>query len=768
MQGATAELRSTPSRRFRLVSALQARPSEARAVGGRADVIGATVAILGSLAAAAFSLQLWRAHLHVPLAYGSDALDGQDFIKSVVTGGWIWNIHGLGAPFGGQQYDFPVATDSLNFLTMKVLSLGSSDSAKVMNVFFLLTFATVALSSYVVLRWLGISILVAIICSILFADAPYHLFRGEAHLLLSSYVSVPIGAYLILSVLDGGGLFRVRAGRGPLRRWMTRRNLFTLILCVMMGSLGVYYATFTILVLLAAGIAAPISMRSWRPLLEAVAVVALIGAVIFVLDLPTAIYRRDHGDDPAVATRLPAESELYALKLAEMVLPVPGSRITPLATIRYRYDSTTPIPSEDAQQSLGIVATLGLAWLFLVVFGSVAGLGRAAPWLRRHQQLAFAALAAFMLGTLGGVSALIGYLITSQIRGWDRISIMIAFFAIAAVGLGLDALRRRLRRGYWVVAALGLVLVLGIYDQSSKSVIPPYAANGASSGSDGLFVKAIQRIMPDNAEIFELPYVAYPESPPMGAMLDYDLARGFIHTTDGLTWSYGAMKGRPQDWAAQAQNLPIAALVPGVAAAGFSGIYIDRYGYADRAKALTAQIQSLTGVTPIVSRDQRLEFFDLRPYAARLRAQFSVAEVARLKRATLYPPVIVFGNGFYGPENGSRWALGAATLAMTNPTSTPEQMVFSARIHTLAKGRWPMTVTLPDSTVRHIVIGPKASTVRLTFINPPGTHALTLTSKVPPVPIATDPRNLAVRYDDLVVGDASLAPFASGALPAPR
>ncbi len=544
MQGATAELRSGPTGRFRRVTALQARLTMARAAGGRADVIGATVAILGSLAAAAFSLQLWRAHLHVPLAYGSDALDGQDFIKSVVTGGWIWNIHGLGAPFGGEQYDFPVATDSLNFLMVKVLSIGSSDSAKVMNVFFLLTFVTVALSSYVVLRWLGISIPVAVVCSILFSDAPYHLFRGEAHLLLSSYASVPIGAYLILSVLDGGGLFRARPGPGRLRRWVTGRNLFTVVLCIMMASLGVYYAIFTILILIAAGIAAPISTRSWRPLFEAAAVVALIAAVIFVLDLPTAIYRHEHGDDAAVATRLPAESELYALKLAEMVLPVPGNRITPLATIRHRYDSTTPIPSEDAQQSLGIVATLGLAWLFLLVFGSVAGLGRAAPYLRRHRHLAFAALAAFVLGTLGGVSALIGYLISSQIRGWDRISIVIAFFAIAAVGLGLDALWRRVRRGYWFIAVLGVVLLFGIYDQSSTAVIPPYTANGVTYGSDGEFVREIQRILPKNAEIFELPYVAYPESPPVGAMFDYDMARGFIHTTDGLTWSYGAMKGQ--------------------------------------------------------------------------------------------------------------------------------------------------------------------------------------------------------------------------------
>lgn len=764
MLGATAE-RGTPARRhFRPLSALHGRLGESSLAGRRADIMGVCVAMLGSLAAAAFSLQLWRAHLHVPLAYGSDALQAQIFVKSVITGGWIWHVHGLGAPFGTQQYDFPLATDNLNFLAIKLLGLGSSDSAKIMNVFFLLTFPAIALSSYVVLRWLGISVAVAVVCSVLFSDAPYHLFRGETHLLLSSYASVPIGAYLILSTVDGGTLFRVEPRRDGLRRWVTRRNLFSLVLCVMMGSLGAYYATFTVLILCAAGVAGAVGTRSWRPVFQATVVIALIGATIFINDLPTAIYRHEHGDNPAVADRLPQESELYALKLAEMVLPVPGHRFTPLAKIRYRYDSTTPIPSEDGQQSLGIVATIGLAWLFLLALGTVAGLGRAAPWLRRHRQLAFAALVAFLLGTLGGISALIGYLISTQIRGWDRISILIAFFAVAAVGLGLDALGRRIGRinRNWILPVLGLVLVLGIYDQSSKGVIPQYAVTGASYGSDALFVAEIQRLMPKDGEIFELPYVPYPENPPVGRMLDYDLARGYIHTTNGLTWSYGAMKGRPQDWASQAQSLPVSTLIDGVIAAGFSGIYIDRYGYTDSAASLTAEIRGITGAAPIVSRDHRLEFFDLRPFLTRLRARVGANVLTRLGNAMLHPPLVAFGAGFYDNEAGSRWAQSSASASLTNVSGSPEPMVMEARLSTLAKGKWPIVVITPDGRTHHFVIGQRAVVVKATFADPPGTHPITVNSKIPLTRVPPDPRELAVRYDDLVVGDSSLAPFAPG------
>ena len=54
----------------------------------------------------------------------------------------------------------------------------------------------------------------------------------------------------------------------------------------------------------------------------------------------------------------------------------------------------------------------------------------------------------------------------------------------------------------------------------------------------------------------------------------------FLHTRS-VRWSYGAMKGRPADWAAELVGVPVADLVSRLAAAGFDGVYVDRFGYAD-------------------------------------------------------------------------------------------------------------------------------------------------------------------------------------------
>jgi hypothetical protein len=748
----------------RLTGARVARQTLHVVATHRADIIGGLLAIVGSLAAVTFSMQLWNAHLHLPFAYGSDALGAQAIVKTVISGGWVWTNHSLGAPFGQQFYDYPIATDDLNYLTIKVIGFFFDDSARAMNVFFLFTFVADGLCSYAVFRWLRLSIPTSIVCAVLFADAPYHLFRGEIHLMLSSYWSVPMGAYLILSVLDGRTMFtRRREGFGVLRRWLTLRNLFLVIVCMAIGSLGVYYAMFTALVLLPAGCATAVRSRGWTALVHAIMLCAVIGATTFANDLPSAIYRHEHGVDAIVAHRLPEESELYALKFVEMVLPVPDHRIPALSRLRAKYDSTAPVVGEGAQQSLGIVAALGLIWLLAVVLGAAAGVGRDAAWLRRHRQLGFAAMTAFLVGTLGGISAVIGYLISPQIRGWDRISIVIAFFALSAVGLGVDALRRRIgqrRRLVWL-GAIGVLGLVGIYDGSSRYVIPPYRTLASQYGADAAFVHQIQTQVPHDAMIYQLPYIAFPENGPTFAMSDSDQMRGYVHATTGLRWSSGSMKGRPQDWAASSDGLSARTLVDGVVAAGFSGIWIDRFGYADLGAAVESGIQAVLGAPPIVSRDNRHWFFSLLPYATRFKSREPESALAGLRHALLYPPATTWGSGFYADEGfGSRWAAPTATVAVNNTSDAATRLVMVAAISTRSsRGRYPLNITLPDGTVDDLTINSKPRKIMLSFTDPPGKHAITFRSTAPIVPAPNDPRSLAVRYDGLDISDAAMAPF---------
>jgi phosphoglycerol transferase len=114
--------------------------------------------------------------------------------------------------------------------------------------------------------------------------------------------------------------------------------------------------------------------------------------------------------------------------------------------------------------------------------------------------------------------------------------------------------------------------------------------------------------MPAGAAIFQLPLMAYPESPPVNELGDYELFRGYLHSST-LRWSYGAIKGREaSQWQRSVFALPIEMSMAQIRARGFSGIYLDRRGFRDNT-AETA-LRSLLG-PPMVSEDGRLLFFDM-------------------------------------------------------------------------------------------------------------------------------------------------------------
>jgi phosphoglycerol transferase len=314
-----------------------------------------------------------------------------------------------------------------------------------------------------------------------------------------------------------------------------------------------------------------------------------------------------------------------------MVLPLPGHPIDILSNFAESYYQATPLHSESPPyQALGFVATLGFGWLLLVALAACLsprwGIGSFRQ-RQLHRQLAMVTIIAFLIGMNGGISSLLAWLVSPQIRSWDRISIFISFFALAAVALLLDAFqeRVRLRAGRRQVLADALlvgVLLVGLYDlggtqsnESNDKFVPNYEAAQNEYTSDALFVEAIDRELPPRAEVFQLPYVSFPENVQPGLEIGpYEPLRPYLHPTN-LRWSYGAVKGRPDaDWQADLRDMPTETILNTVVSEGFDGIYIDRFGYPDRAAELEGELSDLLETEPLVSPDGHRSFFSLLPY----------------------------------------------------------------------------------------------------------------------------------------------------------
>jgi|SRR5215207_1217141 len=564
-------------------------------------------------------MRLWRAEIYIPFRYGGgDAAFFLMAIKSVLKHGWFLENPDLGAPSGQELYDFPVfAGDGFHFLVIKLLGLLSSDPAFVLNLYFLLSFPLVALASFLVLRQLGTSGGAALVCSVLYALAPYHFLRGEGQLFLAAYYSVPVGAYLVLSILSSKPLFTRRTSLRPrLLAWASKRSLVTLALCLLVASAGsIYYAVFTCMLLVAATALILVARRDVQTLIQSSVIMGVILGFLALNSLPNLMYSFANGPNGAI-TRTWVDSETYSLNLIKMILPRPGHYIDTLGNLAAGYYQETVIQGEGFNQSLGFIATLGFVWLLIVALA-----GCLSPRWEigdlRHRQLATATVIAFLIGTTGGLSTLFAYLISPQIRSWNRISIFIAFLAIAAIALLLDALqeRIRLRRGRRILVGTLLlsVLLIGLYDQSSDTLVENGSGAKEAYRDDAAFVRAIDDEMPPRAQIFQLPYMPFPEGHRKN-MFSYDLLRPYLHESD-LRWSFGAVKGRPAaDWQDDLTDENPEKLLSEVSAVGFDGIYIDRSGYPDRAAKLERRLSKLLDVEPLVSSSENMSFFSLLPY----------------------------------------------------------------------------------------------------------------------------------------------------------
>jgi hypothetical protein len=556
----------------------------------------AALVVCASLAATVLALKLWRADLGVPFAYAGDGNFVHMIVKGIVDHGWYEQNSSLGAPSGQQLYDYPVMNgDDLNAVVFWALGLFGG-SALAMNLFYIATYPLAALAAFLVLRRLGVSGPAAGVCSVLYALLPYHLMRGENHLLLAGYYSVPVAALLALGVLSGQPLF---AG------WRSRATLTTFVLCglVATASGSFYYSGFAIVLVAAAAILA------WRreALVAGAVVIGAILAVTLVELSPALAYRAAHGKNGEAFVRPRLGGETYALRFTQLVLPMDAHRVDALGRLTRKYEQKSPVPQTEATTAaLGAVGAVGFLWLLGVALWSILrGAGRLPPL---HREAAVLTAVAFLVATLGGLSTLISAAVP-VLRAWNRLSIFIAFFALLAIGLLLDALRRRLPAAG--LAALAAVLVVGFLDQTSDGIVPPYGSTEAAWRSDGDFVRSIEGRLPSRAMVFQLPYMPFPEAGNLQRMSDYDHAKPYLHSSR-LRWSYGAMRGRSADWAARFKDAPISELLPELRRRGFRGIEVDRFGYADNGGSVEADLRRRLGEQPLVSPDMRLVFFALR------------------------------------------------------------------------------------------------------------------------------------------------------------
>lgn len=505
---------------------------------------------------------------------------------------------------------------------------------------------------------------------------------------------------------------------------------------VLIAVTGIYYLAFLLCLL---AICAVISVLAGRKV-GRLAIAAILGAVGLlastVANLPTLLYRFQHpANILGVPDRRLGVAEAYPLRIVELFSPVTGHRFGPFAYIADQLYA--PNQRGPGTAVLGIAASVG------VIVATLAVLTRAirrAPGRRWsfEVRLGLVIVAAFVLAAAGGLSRALELVGLSGVRAWSRIAIVVAFAGIVVFARLLDRARvavvrprRRARRliprAAWATGG-ALIIVLGALDQASPALLPRPQDHASLWRRDAAFVASLERRLPKNAMVFQLPVTDFPEHGTVEQMSAHDqIKEGYLHSKT-LRWSAGGIRGRSGEWQWPTTELTTRELVRGVGAIGFAAVTVDRNGYSDRGKHEVGALTAFLG-PPVITDGTHLLAWDLRHAPASVVGHESAAaRRARARRMLDAPRLYQYSDVDPIRDRGSAQAVCAnANVLLVNPgrrgVATRLEVSFEPRGVVAPHGR----ITLGHRSIRVAVAGHHF--VALTLA--PGITRATITIRTP-------------------------------------
>jgi len=630
-------------------------------------------------------LRLDKVDLHTPLAYDWDALLIMPMVKATLERGFggHWRNERLGYPGIQELHDFPVI-DHLHFAIIWLLGKALSDWMVVYNVYYLLTWPLTTLTAMAVFRQLRLTLPASALGGLLYSFAPYHYLRGEAHYhyFLAAYWVVPLSLLPAIAICRGDFAFfhRGPGGRNRLAIWRLG-TVWQVLLAATTASAGAYYAFFACAIYAFVGLYGIVTYRTWKAAASACLLCGLVLGFGIVNHIPAFVYEAANGKN-SVAERWPEESELYGMKIAQLVLPIDGHNVTMFSHVKCRYNAGRQYTNENSCSTLGMICSVGLLWL-------LAGL--LFPLRRGWPQTPLGAVATFLVlyATIGGFSSVFSLLVFDQIRCPNRISIDLAFICLFAVLWPID--RFLVTRTGWArrlrYPAMVAILGLGLADQTPSAWFGEVMVKEIRKEpterfeADRRFFGRIDELMPAGSKVFMLPYMPYPEAPVSHNLNWYEHARGYLFT-NGLVLSYGSIKNREADmWYEEVAHRQPDELLRRVVVRGFDGLFVDKRGYVmvnhqNQGDVFLAQIERLTRESrvkvPTLTHEDGLQVFvDLRPYRDWLYAKdpkYFQAESQREQEWGTITWLKGFASGQpYGHRNGLRWVSLTAQAVIVNP-----------------------------------------------------------------------------------------------------
>lgn len=489
----------------------------------------------------------------------------------------------LGAPGGYHLGDFPL-TEQLHFLMAVFFRLFTRDGIIACNLHYLFSFVLVTLASTWGFRKLGLSKEISFVTALLFSFLPYHFARAHHVFLANYWLMIPCVVFL-LKLWERKPLLDLKS------KW--KYLLFAAIL----PSWHIYYAFFFVILVMVSGVTLSLLYRSQKHLFSALLVSSFVGVGFGVVLAPTFVEIAKQGKNPQTISRSPMEAELYALRLSSISLPRTDSRFGLYRKPRQNYYMIAA-PTEGIDEYIGVTALVGLTILFFCLI---------LPQVKenRLKYLAAMTFVIFIYGQSNSLGSLFNHFVVPYFRSIDRLSIMIAAFALTAFAMGFDRLKRQNKWSpVFTATLLAIILCHGLLDQIPKN---PFSQPIRHVQIEKAFFQKVETRLKPNAAVLQLPYFPFPEMPPMFSLDSYEHFNGMIHTQT-LRWSYASMRGRKDAEKMEAfSHSPLD--IKAIQELGFDAIVVNRRGYGDLGMSVVKELKAKVGTPLLQSGDSQLLFF---------------------------------------------------------------------------------------------------------------------------------------------------------------
>src|SRR5258706_5962074 len=335
------------------------------------------------------------ANWSVPVDYRGDSLIVMGWFKAASEGDFVPFLsktdHRLGAPYEANWNDWPVYCEEIIFgagVLTKWLGLCPAANAAL-----LLAFIADAIAFYVCCRLMRFRWGWSFVAAVLYAFTYLHSFRGLEHILFTYSHLVP---FALLSAWMVAFAKRLAWGSWPV--WMCLGT------SVILGFSNPY--TLNLFAqLLCLGLGIQLLFRRRKVNLQVGFVCLAVSAICFIaIHMSTFSYGWKHGKNAGALARGYYETELFALKPMELIVPPVSHNVAAFARVGSKYLNLAWLKGEVFSPYLGIVCILGLGWMAYEALSIVATARR-----KRERLPAYVpqVLWVFIYSVVGGLNCVI-------------------------------------------------------------------------------------------------------------------------------------------------------------------------------------------------------------------------------------------------------------------------------------------------------------------------------------------------------------------------